>query len=248
MYQDRTAPSPTARIVPGVPGDPICAGRAVAPATVALAQSSVAPRLSAPALLCALLEPALLIDLRGGVHAANPAADRMLASGDLLGQRHGRLIVLEFASHLRLVRTLRRLSEAAQLADGAASSARATVRLAMPARGMQVALSLCTLPWSAAGGWWPAFVLVRVHDPAQRTEVDRELLCGLYGLTPAEARVAALLVEGHAPKQIAQRSGVTLGTVRAQLKAAFVKTGTCRQADLVRQITSLPRAVRPVEP
>jgi DNA-binding CsgD family transcriptional regulator len=54
------------------------------------------------------------------------------------------------------------------------------------------------------------------------------------GLTPAEMGVLTLLLDGKTPKQIAATRGVAISTVRTQLKRLFAKTGTRRQADLVR--------------
>ena len=92
--------------------------------------------------------------------------------------------------------------------------------------------------------------LIPVRGPAQGvlglasavlviTSVERarvpsaEVLQGLFDLTPAEARVAQAIVGGETVEQIAVRSGVSSGTVRAQLKSIFAKTGQSRQADLV---------------
>ena len=54
-----------------------------------------------------------------------------------------------------------------------------------------------------------------------------------HGLTQAEARLAVALCEGLSVEEAAARFGVSLATVRAQLKAVFAKTGTRRQAELV---------------
>ncbi len=85
----------------------------------------------------------------------------------------------------------------------------------------------------------PAAV-VFVSDPEQRQETPAALLQQLYGLTPAEARLAEAMAGGGPLKAAAERFGVTLGTVRIQLKAVFAKTGTRSQADLVRLLLSGP--------
>lgn len=65
------------------------------------------------------------------------------------------------------------------------------------------------------------------------------LLQAAYNLTPAEARVASNLAMGGTLPQIASELGVSLNTVKAQLKAVFEKTGTNRQASLVSLLSSL---------
>ncbi len=54
-----------------------------------------------------------------------------------------------------------------------------------------------------------------------------------FGLTGAEARLAAELVEGAGVEGIALKFGISRDTARNQLKAIFSKTGTHRQAELV---------------
>ena len=56
----------------------------------------------------------------------------------------------------------------------------------------------------------------------------------LFGLTPAEIRVAVAVVEGATPREIADRFGVSVNTVQIQLARVFDKTATHRQTDLVR--------------
>jgi DNA-binding CsgD family transcriptional regulator len=82
-----------------------------------------------------------------------------------------------------------------------------------------------------------------VSDPeTQRTQAD--VLRTLYGLTPAEAAVASLLAEGKSVKEIADRTTVRENTVRMHLKKIFDKTGTKRQAELVKIVLSGHAALR----
>jgi DNA-binding CsgD family transcriptional regulator len=55
----------------------------------------------------------------------------------------------------------------------------------------------------------------------------------MFGLTPAEAKIAVQISRGHAPTDIAEANGVTIATVRSQLAAVFAKTQTQRQVELV---------------
>ena len=60
-----------------------------------------------------------------------------------------------------------------------------------------------------------------------------ELLSGLFDLTPAEARVARALATGLSIEDTARRFGVSMQTVRNQLRAVFIKTATTRQSELL---------------
>lgn len=63
------------------------------------------------------------------------------------------------------------------------------------------------------------------------------LLEALFDLSPAEAKVAGLVVEGKTVESIAASHGVTEHTIRMQLKSVYAKTGVHRQAELVSLLT-----------
>jgi DNA-binding CsgD family transcriptional regulator len=75
-------------------------------------------------------------------------------------------------------------------------------------------------------------VLVLLRDP-ETTRPRAAFLRDAFGLTPAEAAVAAALCCGAPVSKIAAELGVGLSTVRTHLKSALLKTGTRRQAELV---------------
>src|SRR5262249_25489011 len=65
------------------------------------------------------------------------------------------------------------------------------------------------------------------------------LLCKLFGLTPAEAKLASIVGEGLSPDQAAEELGISRETVRNQLRAVFTKTATHRQSELVALLSRL---------
>lgn len=67
----------------------------------------------------------------------------------------------------------------------------------------------------------------------------------VHGLTPAEARLAAALLEGVTLDDYAERAGVTWNTVRTHFANARNKVGARNHADLVRKLLA---ALPPVEP
>jgi len=82
--------------------------------------------------------------------------------------------------------------------------------------------------------------LVFVSDPSSQLKSRASLMRQLYGLTPTEARLADLLLEGLEVREIAERTGTTLETARFHLKRVLSKTGARRQMELVRLMLSLP--------
>jgi DNA-binding CsgD family transcriptional regulator len=61
-------------------------------------------------------------------------------------------------------------------------------------------------------------------------------LAARFGLTLREAEVALALAGGATAGEIARAAGVSVHTVRNQIKSALAKTGSRRQADLVRMM------------
>jgi DNA-binding CsgD family transcriptional regulator len=60
-----------------------------------------------------------------------------------------------------------------------------------------------------------------------------ELVQSLFDLTPAEARVARSLSAGETVEKIASIGGVSLNTIRTQVRGVLEKTGCRRQAEVV---------------
>jgi DNA-binding CsgD family transcriptional regulator len=83
-------------------------------------------------------------------------------------------------------------------------------------------------------------VMIVITDPAAQPRSREDLLMSLFGLTPAEARVAMLLASGLDPKEISEKTETTQNTVRFQLKVIYRKTGVNRQSQLVRLLSTLP--------
>jgi len=77
-------------------------------------------------------------------------------------------------------------------------------------------------------------VAVIVCDPEFRWLIPDSVLRPLYGLTRAEAELASHLINGDSLSRIATKTGSSLNTIRSHLKKLFQKTGTRRQAELVR--------------
>lgn len=88
--------------------------------------------------------------------------------------------------------------------------------------------------------------VVFVSDPLQPQEAPPELLQRLFGLTRREAALVEQLVLGRSLQEGAEALGITEQTARTHLKAAFGKTQTQRQGDLVRMVLSSPVWIRKV--
>ena len=66
-------------------------------------------------------------------------------------------------------------------------------------------------------------------------------LAARFGLTPAEARVAAAAAEGRARAETAARLGISLNSLKTHLRRVHAKLGIRRSGELVRLIAGAAR-------
>ena len=171
----------------------------------------------------------VLVDPHGGVVHANRAADGLLSRGDGLVARHATLA----CDHAEDGAALRRAIGEASTRRTEGSGGSLAVRRRSGRRPLSVLVAPLRTGEPAAPGRG-ATAMVLVSDPEARVAAPADGLRTAYGLTAAEARtVAALLDHGHLA-EVAAALGVSLATVRTLLQRAFEKTGTHSQAELVR--------------
>lgn len=79
-------------------------------------------------------------------------------------------------------------------------------------------------------------VIILICDPERNERPSIDFLGRVYGLTPAEARLAAALAAGKSPKEYARAAGISPNTVRWHLKNVHAKLDTHRQSEIVRLV------------
>ncbi len=84
------------------------------------------------------------------------------------------------------------------------------------------------------------FSILYIGDDESHRVSHPELLKALFGLTPTEARIAAQVANGLSLAEVAGELRLGLGTVRWHAKRIMSRTGTSRQAELVRMILLSP--------
>jgi DNA-binding CsgD family transcriptional regulator len=89
-----------------------------------------------------------------------------------------------------------------------------------------------------------ATAILFVADPEGSDVSTTEVLQHLYQLTGAEADLVRLISGGHSLDEVAHARGVTMNTVRSQLKQVFCKTDTSRQGELVHLVLTGIAAIR----
>lgn len=178
------------------------------------------------------------LNREGRVVFSSRRADAMLRDGDGLMLSQGRLSAVFPEQNRGLQGML------AKAVDGGETGMAAGGSMLVDRVSLQHALrvTVSPLPARTAEGASPMAALVFVSDPAKRLQPRGELLRAMYGLTPSEARVADMLMQGLEVREAGTRLGMTLETTRFHTKRVLSKTGMRRQAELMKLMLSLPGA------
>jgi DNA-binding CsgD family transcriptional regulator len=179
-----------------------------------------------------LRQGVLLVDAAARVIFANRAAEMMLRAGagvllgrdGLRGETPGETAVLR-----------RMITDCAAPKDEL-GGAGGRLRLS---RENRAPLTVLVVPHRARFAWIdvarPRAILF-ITDPEEADTVRRESLQQDFGLTLAEAGFAREILKAAGLQATADRLGISLTTARTHLAHVFDKTGTRRQAELVRLI------------
>jgi DNA-binding CsgD family transcriptional regulator len=173
----------------------------------------------------------LIVDGRGTILHLNVAAEQ------LLNNRTGSLCCL--TGRLAVTQPANKNKLATLIAEATAYPATGGAMFLNGDEHQQVFVTPLPAASPFVQDWQTPLALVLVVD-AGKTLSPLQLLGRLYHLSPAELRVAAALLAGKSPEEYAQEVGVTLNTVRSQLKSLFSKTGTRRQSELVAVLSRVP--------
>lgn len=177
-----------------------------------------------------------IVDSAGLVLHVNEAALSVCGQRDGIGYLNQRLTFDDDAVAHALLQTIARAQDAQkepQLLYVPRISRRPPYSLLVMPAGGPFARAASTL---SIGPRW----LVFISDPAVDASMAIEVFRALYGLTSAETRVLALLVQGMRVEDISRALKVSDATVRGHIKKLFDKTHTRRQPDLIGKVLSCP--------
>ena len=104
-------------------------------------------------------------------------------------------------------------------------------RLRVTVAPLRAKIPLKDLPWIGVGS---PVAIVTVMDPDLARRQREKNLRIRFDLTAAEAAFAGEILKGDGRKAAAQRCGISDGTAKTHLANIFEKTGTHRQAELIR--------------
>ena len=173
----------------------------------------------------------IVVDRDATLRRTNRSAAELLRSGTLLAVSGRRL---HAARPLDTAALRHAIAEVAQRAGSHPGTPVTRVWRPRGNGGLAAILVAC------AGADQPRTPLVTVlaFDATSLPALDVRVLRTLYDLTPAEARIAALLAAGHSAADLSRLLRISLNTTRTHIHRVLAKVGCTRQADLVRRLLS----------
>ena len=175
-----------------------------------------------------------LVSEAGRVVFMNRPAERLVSARDGLWVEQGVFKTLRSSETTRLAKLVHHTCRRHRGAGEGGGT------LKIPRAGRQAPLEALVTPVTGRNRdetAESAVAAVYVSDPAVLNASMDVQLAAYYGLTPAQARVAALICRGHTARDAAQLLSVGYNTIKAHLKQIFAKTGVRSQAQLVRLIS-----------
>ncbi|MHA1569510.1 MAG: helix-turn-helix transcriptional regulator [Alphaproteobacteria bacterium] len=180
----------------------------------------------------------IFVDAAGRPILMNSVANAIIGRADGLGSTPQGIV----AATTKATRALRRaIGEAAATSTGNGLGAGRALVLPRPSGAKAFEVIVSPLPGNADRiGLAGAAAVLFVSDPESGPRPPLEALQQLFGLTPAEAELAAALARGRSLTDFAVETGRRIQTVRKTAKQIFSKTETTRQAELVARLLKGP--------
>jgi DNA-binding CsgD family transcriptional regulator/PAS domain-containing protein len=177
------------------------------------------------------------LDSLGRVVFVNPAGEHLLGDGLILGSN--RLLIGRAPERAALEAVIAQMTHGTP-EDIAANLKPILIHRRVARRPLAIYVLPITLsPHPAAQFLTHARAIVLAIDPEADTSLDPALVRDVLGLTLGEARVAALVGSGLAPREASEKLGITEETARTVLKRVFSKTGVSRQSELVSLLSKM---------
>lgn len=177
----------------------------------------------------------VICDADGSLCWSNDAAEQLLTRRGVLWLNHYRQLTTSSGKETQALRLA-----IARAARNAPSSADTDIFVLRGIAGDALQVRCHGLghdPYAAAGKLHSqGRALLMLRDPNSDSSLAPELLRQLFGLSPAESRLAAALCVGSTLDDYAARAGVAIGTARYQLKQVMAKTQVSKQSQLVQRL------------
>jgi DNA-binding CsgD family transcriptional regulator len=182
-----------------------------------------------------------LVDATGRIIHANASGHSMISEGTALRAPSGRLGAVDAHADQAL------LDSISAAARGDAVLGKKGIAVPLKARDekryIAHVLPLTSGSRRKAGASYAAAATVFVRKAELDLPSPPEAVAKEFGLTPAELRVLFAIIEVGPVPEVSEVLGVSEATVKTHLRHLFEKTGTHRQAELVKLVAGYANAL-----
>jgi DNA-binding CsgD family transcriptional regulator len=179
----------------------------------------------------------IIVNRHGQVILVNRAARAIVAQQDGVSIAADGLVPHSFAERLQL-RTL--LDDAVRTTMGEGFGPGGAMLITRPSMRRSFLVLVAPLPLAIDGDQPSGTATVFISDPEAHEETLEEFVRRFYKLTATEARVATAFAATGNLEQVGDQLGISRETVRWHLRHLYRKTGTHRQAALLKQLVDGP--------
>ena len=169
-----------------------------------------------------------MIDGTGFVHYANEAGEKLVAAGNVLSRRRGRLVCAKPNEQAALLAAVQARTEPL-IAITAKDDQRFVASILPLDGGFRLHVSHAKSATAA----------IFIGQPVGVDQVWGDSLRQALGLTGAETQLLLKLLDGATISDASEAFGVSVATTKTHLQRLFAKTGTSRQAELIRKTSAL---------
>jgi DNA-binding CsgD family transcriptional regulator len=184
-----------------------------------------------------------LVDVNGRILHANASGQSLLARGMVLRAYGGKLVSHDASAEQELYSVLD------AVAGGQVAPGTRTVAVPLTTRHgdryVAHVLPLTSGKRRRAGTGYAAAAAVFVQKALLDVPPPQEAIAKLYKLTPMELRVLFAIVQVGGVPEVAAMMGSSGSTIRTHLRRLFSKTGTDRQAELVKLVAGYTNPLLP---
>ena len=178
-----------------------------------------------------------LVTAAGGLVHANARGNDLLDGRHVVRAVHGRLVLADRAAGAALADAIAKAAHG----DGAVGTAGCSISCCASGerKHMVTVMPLTTGRRQAIGSPHRAVAAVCILEAEFKFQADASAVASFHGLTRREAAILVAMVEIGGVPDVSSAMGISEATVRTHLKSIYRKTGTCRQADLVKLLAGV---------
>ncbi|HKR31052.1 MAG TPA: helix-turn-helix transcriptional regulator [Terriglobales bacterium] len=178
----------------------------------------------------------VFVDAKRKVLFANARARDLFASHNGVWLEHGTIVACGLRQNEKLQRAIDR---SAQTGTGKATHSGVVLRIDRNNAAHPLVITVTPFPNRAGVTPQGTCAALFITDLEANGDDPGFLLETVYGLTPAEKRLASILSSGCTLEQTAEQMQIQRSTAVSHLKSIFSKTNTNRQSELLRLLTIL---------